>query len=137
MNLWSDGLNYPFDGMMHHVTMALGIGVEPADYVLLVSITRMMQSLRHSKMRIHSSLMNDAVMISPWFHRWHHATGIGHDSKSKSTLGDHNFGVLFSFWDSLFRTAYFGKTFEHTGWHDRVAMANRPAGAFGHSSGWD
>ncbi|NKI68407.1 fatty acid hydroxylase [Collimonas pratensis] len=134
MNLWSDDRNHLLDGVIHDVVMALvalAIGVEPAQYVLLVSITRMLQSLQHANVRIHFGRLGDALLVSPRFHRWHHAIGIGHESKGHGTLGGHNFGVLFSFWDILFRSAYFGQTFEHTGIRDQIATATRPARDYG------
>ncbi|SFI14521.1 Fatty acid hydroxylase superfamily protein [Collimonas sp. OK307] len=134
MNLWSDDRNHLLDGLIHDVMLALvalAIGVEPTQYVLLVSITRMLQSLQHANVRIHFGRLGDVIVVSPRFHRWHHAIGIGHESKGRGTLGGHNFGVLFAFWDILFRSAWFGKTFELTGVRDQLPTASRPARDYG------
>ncbi|MFC5475353.1 sterol desaturase family protein [Paraherbaspirillum soli] len=134
MNLWSDDRNHLLDDMIHDVVMALValvIGVEPSQYVLLVSATRMLQSLQHANVRIHFGKLGDALIVSPRYHRWHHAIGIGHESKGKGTLGGHNFGVLFSFWDVLFGTAHFGKTFEHTGVRDQLPAPHGKARDYG------
>lgn len=123
MNLWTDDRNHLLDDLIHDGFMALvalAIGVEPAQYVLLVAASRMLQSLQHANVRIHFGKLGDAVVVSPRFHRWHHAIGIGHESQGKGSLGGHNFGVLFSFWDVLFGTTYFGQTFEHTGVRDQL-----------------
>ncbi|MDP5007899.1 MAG: sterol desaturase family protein, partial [Glaciimonas sp.] len=108
MNLWSDDRNHLLDDVTHDIFMALVallIGVEPAQFILLVSVSRMMQSLQHANVRIHFGKLGDAIVASPRYHRWHHAIGIGHESQGQGSLGGHNFGVLFSFWDVLFRTA--------------------------------
>src|SRR5471030_2985921 len=134
LNLWSDNRNHLLDDLLRDVVMAviaLGIGVPPGQYILLVSISRILQSLQHSNVRLHFGRIGERLLVSPRFHRWHHAIGIGHESKGKGTMGGHNFGVLFSFWDSLFRTAHFGKTFEHTGVRDQVATVGRPARDYG------
>lgn len=139
MNLWSDDRNHILDGLIHDVVMALValvIGVAPSQYVLLVSITRLLQSFQHANVRIHFGRLGDAIVVSPRFHRWHHAIGIGHESKGNGTLGGHNFGVLFSFWDSVFRTAHFGKTFEHTGVRDQLTTAKRHGRDYG-SGFWE
>ncbi|MCJ8314563.1 MAG: sterol desaturase family protein [Pseudomonadales bacterium] len=43
----------------------------------------------------------DFVIVTPLFHRLHHS--------SKDVHFDKNFGVLFSFWDTMFKTRYLGK----------------------------
>jgi sterol desaturase/sphingolipid hydroxylase (fatty acid hydroxylase superfamily) len=121
MNLWSDDRNHLLDDVIHSVylaVVALLIGVEPGQYVLLVSVSRMLQSLQHANVRIHFGWF-DRVLVSPRFHRWHHAVGVGHESAGRA-LGGHNFAVLFAFWDILFRSHYFGKGFVRTGIRDQL-----------------
>lgn len=125
MNLWSDDRNHLLDDMVRDTYMALialVIGVEPSQYILLVAASRMLQSLQHANVRIHFGSWGEIFLVSPRYHRWHHAIGIGHESKGKGSLGGHNFAVLFAFWDVLFGTAYFGKTFEHTGIRDQLPV---------------
>lgn len=56
--------------------------------------------------RIHFGKLGDALVVSPRFHSWYHAIGIGPESKGEGSLGGHNYGVLFSFWDMLFCTTF-------------------------------
>lgn len=123
MNLWSDNRNHLLDDLMRDVYMAviaLVIGVEPSQYVLLVVASRMLQSLQHANVRIHFGTVGERLLASPRYHRLHHAIGVGHESHGKGTLGGHNFAVLFPVWDILFGTAHFGMSFEATGVRDQL-----------------
>ena len=123
MNLWSDDRNHILDVFVHDVFMglvALAIGVPPSQYVLLVVASRMLQSLQHANVRVHFGRWGDYLVVSPRFHRLHHAIGIGHESRGVNSLGGHNFAVLFTVWDLLFRSARFGSTFAHTGVRDQL-----------------
>lgn len=123
MNLWSDNRNHLLDDLMRDVYMAaiaLIIGVEPSQYVLLVVASRMQQSLQHANVRIHFGTVGERLLVSPRYHRLHHAIGVGHESHGKGTLGGYNFAVLFPIWDILFGTAHFGTSFEATGVRDQL-----------------
>lgn len=123
MNLWSDNRNHLLDDLMRDSYMAiiaLAIGVEPAQYVLLVIASRMLQSLQHANVRIHFGRIGERLLVSPRYHRMHHGVGIGHESHGKGTLGGCNFAVLFPVWDILFGTAYFSKEFVPTGVRDQL-----------------
>jgi sterol desaturase/sphingolipid hydroxylase (fatty acid hydroxylase superfamily) len=98
--------------------IALAIGVAPSQYVLLVSVSRALQSLQHANVRIHFGWLGERLLVSPRFHRTHHAVGIGHESKGRE-LGGCNFGVLLPVWDLLFRTANFAPDFHGTGVRDQ------------------
>jgi sterol desaturase/sphingolipid hydroxylase (fatty acid hydroxylase superfamily) len=50
----------------------------------------------------------------------HHSIGIGHESAGRKTLGGHNFGVLFPWWDMLFQTADFSERYDPTGVRDQI-----------------
>ncbi len=123
MNLWSDNRNHLLDDLIRDIYMAviaLGIGVQPGQYVLLVAASRALQSLQHANVRIHFGVIGERLLVSPRYHRLHHAIGLGHEGNGRGTLGGHNFAVLFPVWDIVFRTAYFGKTFEMTGIRDQL-----------------
>lgn len=125
MNLWSDNRNHLFDDLLRDIYMAiiaLAIGVQSGQFVLLVSVSRMLQSLQHANVRIHFGLIGERILVSPRYHRLHHAIGIGHESHGKGMLGGHNFAVLFPAWDILFGTAYFDKTFAATGVRDQLPV---------------
>lgn len=123
LNLWSDNRNHLLDDLLRDICMALvalAIGVEPGQYVLLVAASRMLQSLQHANVRIHFGAVGERLLVSPRYHRLHHAIGVGHESQGGGSLGGHNFAVLFPVWDILFRTARFGKAFEATGIRDQL-----------------
>jgi sterol desaturase/sphingolipid hydroxylase (fatty acid hydroxylase superfamily) len=134
MNLWSDNRNHLLDDLLRDIylaVIALMIGVEPAQYLFLVVAARMQQSLQHANVRIHFGGFGDRLLVSPRYHRLHHAIGIGHESDGKGTLGGRNFAVLFPVWDILFGTAYFGKTFEATGIRDQLPPPHGAARNYG------
>jgi sterol desaturase/sphingolipid hydroxylase (fatty acid hydroxylase superfamily) len=123
LNLWSDNRNHLLDDFMHDVYMgviALAIGVAPGQYILLVAASRALQSLQHANVRVAFGALGERLLVSPRYHRLHHAIGIGHESGGEGTLGGHNFAVLFPLWDILYRTADFGKTFATTGVRDQL-----------------
>jgi len=124
MNLWSDNRNHLLDDLLHDVYMAviaMLIGVEPAQYVLLVVAARMQQSLQHANVRMHFGRIGEKLMVSPRYHRMHHAIGVGHESHGAGTPGGCNFAVLLPVWDILFGTARFNARFEATGVRDQLA----------------
>ena len=123
MNLWSDDRNHLLDDLLRDVYMAvlaLAIGVAPSQYVLLVSVSRALQSLQHANVRIHFGRLGERLLVSPRFHRTHHAVGIGHESQGRA-LGGCNFGVLLPVWDQLFGTANFAPGWHGTGVRDQFA----------------
>ena len=123
MNLWSDNRNHLLDDFLHDLylaVIALAIGVPPGQYVLLVAVSRMLQSLQHANIKLHFGWLGERLLVSPRYHRLHHAIGIGHESGGQGTLGGHNFAVLFPIWDIIFRTGEFGRTFEPTGIRDQL-----------------
>jgi sterol desaturase/sphingolipid hydroxylase (fatty acid hydroxylase superfamily) len=123
MNLWSDDRNHVLDVFIHDVLMglvALAIGVAPSQYVLLVVASRMLQSLQHANVRVHFGRLGDYLLVSPRFHRLHHAIGVGHESRGAGSLGGCNFAVLFTVWDLIFRSARFGSGFALTGVRDQL-----------------
>ncbi|MGX9784399.1 sterol desaturase family protein [Janthinobacterium lividum] len=140
MNLWSDDRNHLLDDFLRDVVMALvalGIGVPPGQYVLLVSISRILQSLQHANVRIHFGRIGERLLISPRFHRTHHAIGVGHESKGKGSMGGCNFGVVLPIWDMLLGTANFSAGYARTGVRDQLARIDskgmgRPGRSYGH-----
>ena len=67
------------------------------------------------------------MLVSPHYHRVHHAIGIGHEGAGPGTLGGCNFAVLFPLWDILGGTARF----------DRLARPSRPPASATSSKGRD
>ena len=129
MNLWSDNRNHLLDDLLRDIMMAivaLAIGVPPGQFVLMVSVSRALQSLQHANVRIHFGRLGERLLVSPRFHRTHHAIGVGHESPGHGSLGGCNFGVLLPLWDQLFGTARFARDYAATGVRDQLP---RPRGA--------
>jgi sterol desaturase/sphingolipid hydroxylase (fatty acid hydroxylase superfamily) len=124
MTLWSDNRNHLLDDLIIDATFVLIarlIGVAPGQFVAIVAITQLMESLQHANVRLAFGRFFERLVVSPRFHRLHHAIGIGHETSGKGTLGGHNFGVLFPVWDQLFGTANFEDRYDATGVRDQLA----------------
>ena len=123
MTMWSDDRNHLLDSALTDaifVLLAILIGVAPSQFVLLVAISQLMQSLQHANLRWGFGRVGERLVISPRFHRRHHAIGIGHEAGARGRLKGVNFGVLFPWWDSLLGSADYAGQFEATGIRDQV-----------------
>jgi len=123
MSMWSDNRNHLLDDVIRDavfVLLARFIGVEPGQFIALVALSQLMENLQHANARIWFGPVLERLLVSPRFHRRHHSIGIGHESDGKGTLGGHNFGVLFPFWDQLFATADFKLQWDATGVRDQL-----------------
>ena len=123
MTMWSDNRNHLLDDVIHDaiiVIVAQLIGVAPGQFVAIVALTQLSESLQHANLRLSFGWIGERLWVSPRFHRLHHSIGIGHESRGASTLGGHNFGVLLPCWDMLFRTGNFEPRYDATGIRDQV-----------------
>jgi sterol desaturase/sphingolipid hydroxylase (fatty acid hydroxylase superfamily) len=123
MTMWSDNRNHLIDDLLRDsLLVVLGqlLGVGPGQFVAIVAITQLSESLQHANLRLSFGRWGERLWISPRFHRLHHSIGIGHESAGRGTLGGHNFGVLLPWWDVLFRTANFEERYDPTGVRDQV-----------------
>lgn len=127
MTLWSDNRNHLLDDILRDfvfATVALAVGVETSQYVLLVALSQLLQSLQHANLRLHFGWLGERLLVSPRFHRTHHAVGLGHERQGKdgkpARLGGCNYGVIFPWWDMLFRTAVFTQSYYPTGIRDQM-----------------
>lgn len=124
MTMWTDNRNHLLDDLLRSLVFALlaqAIGVEPGQFVALVALSQLMESLQHANVRLWFGPVFERVLVSPRFHRRHHAIGIGHESqKGRGTLGGCNFAVLFPVWDLLFGTADFKLRWDATGVRDQL-----------------
>jgi sterol desaturase/sphingolipid hydroxylase (fatty acid hydroxylase superfamily) len=110
MTMWTDNRNHLLDDLLHDVALALLarlIGVAPGQFVAVVACTQLVENFAHLNVNLSFGWLGDRLLVSPRFHRIHHAVGLGHESQGKGTLGGHNFAVLFPIWDVVFRTARF------------------------------
>lgn len=127
MTFWSDQRNHLLDDFVRDAILAfvaLGIGVAPAQFVMLVMVTRALQSLQHANLRWHFGGLGERLLVSPSFHRRHHAIGFGHEGPAAGV----NFAVLLPCWDILFRTADFRPGFVPTGIRDQLEGRNYGSG---------
>jgi sterol desaturase/sphingolipid hydroxylase (fatty acid hydroxylase superfamily) len=118
MSFWSDDRNHLLDDAildLARAAVALAIGVEPGQFVGLIIATRVLQSLQHANLAWTLGRLGRAI-VSPVFHRRHHAIGLGHEGRFRGC----NFAVLFPVWDMLFGTADYRRDVEATGIRDQL-----------------
>ena len=103
MTFWTDDRNHVLDDVIAAFWLggiALLIGVPPAQFPLIVLFGRLVESLSHANVRLSWGRVGERLLVSPRFHRLHHGV------LSAGQTG-RNYGVLFPFWDWIFRTADF------------------------------
>ena len=108
MTMWTDNRNHLLDDLLRDavfVLVALAVGVPPGQFVAVVAVTQLVESLSHANVRLDFGRLGSRLLVGPRFHRLHHAIGLGHESAGPGSLGGHNFAVLFPLWDLLFGTA--------------------------------
>ena len=113
MSLWCDDRNHLLDVVLQaafFASIALAIGIAPTQFVVVSAVTNFAQSLQHANVRLPFGWL-ERLVVSPAFHRRHHAVGYGHEGTKYGC----NFGVLFPWWDMLFKTASWNRTVEPTG----------------------
>ena len=120
MTFWTDNRNHLLDSVITDAifaAIALAIGVPPAQFALLVVVSRMVESLSHANVRMSFGALGARLLVSPRFHRLHHAI-------AASPHGDYrgaNYAVLLPVWDVLFGTADFRREPGPTGVDDQLA----------------
>ncbi|MDO8278783.1 MAG: sterol desaturase family protein [Burkholderiaceae bacterium] len=132
MTMWSDNRNHLLDDLLRDViivVVAQLIGIAPGQFIAVVALTQLSESLQHANLRLWFGPFGERLWISPRFHRLHHSIGIGHETSAQGpflvqgrspALGGHNFGVLLPWWDMLFGTANFEQRYDPTGVRDQV-----------------
>ncbi|MES2977237.1 MAG: sterol desaturase family protein [Pseudomonadota bacterium] len=156
MTMWSDNRNHLLDDLFVDsllVLFAQAIGVAPGQFIAIVALTQLSESLQHANVRLGFGWLGERLWVSPRFHRIHHSIGLGHESPVKSKAfnpsslhasmgsaqpevksvgvtrpGGHNFGVLLPFWDVLFGTADFDSELRATGIRDQLQEPPRDYG---------
>ena len=127
MTAWSDNRNHMLDDTMRATFMAffaLLFGVSPGQFIMLIALSQFIQSWQHANIKVHLG-PEKYLLISPMFHRMHHAVGYGHEAQGKpGVLGGCNFGILFPWWDMVFRTAIFPKEVYPTGVRNLAVSQN-------------
>jgi len=105
MTFWTDDRNHLLDDAIAALWfggVALLIGVPPAQFVLIVMLRQLAESLSHANARLDYGTVGERVLVSPRFHRIHHG---------ELSAGEHgrNYAVLLPVWDWLFGTADFDR----------------------------
>jgi len=124
MTMWSDNRNHLLDDVIRDslfVLVALLVGIAPSQFVAVVALTQLVESLSHANVRLSFGRWGSRLLVSPRYHRLHHGIGVGHESAGPGSLGGHNFAVLFPVWDLLFGSARFDARYEPTGIRDQLA----------------
>ena len=128
MTVWTDNRNHVLDDIMHSAffaLVALLIGVEPVQFLWIIALSQLIQSWQHGNLNLDHGWLK-YVLISPKFHRLHHAVGMGHEVPGKpGVLGGCNFGILFPWWDMVLKTAIFDTSNYPTGVRG-LSVSNNP-----------
>lgn len=130
MSFWADDRNHLLDELIRDALFALiavVIGVAPGQFVLLLIATRSLESLQHANLRLSFGRIGERLLVSPRFHRRHHAIGDGHEGTYRGC----NFAVLLPVWDVLFGTANFDVGYPATGIRDQLPDASGTARNYG------
>ena len=105
MTFWTDDRNHLLDDAIAAVwfgVVALLIGVPPVQFVLIVMLRQLAESLSHANVRLDFGRVGERLMVSPRFHRIHHGElSAGEDGR--------NYAVLLPVWDWMFGTADFDR----------------------------
>jgi sterol desaturase/sphingolipid hydroxylase (fatty acid hydroxylase superfamily) len=111
MTFWSDDRNHLGDDLISFFWfgfIALLIGVPPLQFPVLVLVLRFLESLSHANVRLSFGWLGERLLISPRFHRAHHGV-LAAGQRSC------NYGAVLPWWDMLFGTADFSRSYVQTG----------------------
>jgi sterol desaturase/sphingolipid hydroxylase (fatty acid hydroxylase superfamily) len=134
LTMWSDNRNHLLDDLIRELifaSVALAVGIGPGQFVAVVACTQLIESLSHANVRLSFGPVFGRLLVSPAYHRLHHAIGLGHESHGQGSLGGHNFAVLFPVWDLLFGTAQLQPQYHATGLRDQLPADGRPGRDYG------
>lgn len=126
MTRWSDNRNHLLDDLIRDaaiVSVGLALGVAPGQFVAIVVVTQLLESLSHANAKLHFGPVLGRLVVSPAYHRLHHAIGAADELHGLGTRGGCNFAVLFPLWDIVFRTANFDFGWQPTGIRDQLPEA--------------
>jgi sterol desaturase/sphingolipid hydroxylase (fatty acid hydroxylase superfamily) len=106
MTFWTDDRNHLLDDAIAAIwlgAVALLIGVPPVQFVLIVMLRQLAESLSHANVRLDYGRIGERILVSPRFHRIHHG---------ELSAGEHgrNYAVLLPVWDWIFRTGDFDRS---------------------------
>lgn len=119
MTFWSDDREHLLDQLIAaawRAVIGLAIGVPPVQFLVVTLISGAIESLSHANVRLSFGAIGERLVVSPRFHRVHHAVEVGHEGKRYGC----NFAQVFSLWDVIFGTANFDASFHRTGIADQL-----------------
>jgi len=90
MTMWSDNRNHLLDDIVRDAILALvalGVGVGPGQFVAIVAVTQLVESLSHANLRVSFGPLLGRLLVSPGYHRTHHQIGLGHESRGPRQPG--------------------------------------------------
>ena len=114
MSCWTDDRNHILDNFITDLAMvvvAIVIGVEPGQFVALLLAGKFIESLSHTNIRLPFGFLGERLLVSPAFHRLHHACA----NPAEPKIHDHNYGVVLPIWDIMFGTALYESKTRPTG----------------------
>ena len=123
MSFWTDDREHLLDQLlssMWRAALGLVVGVPPAQFLVVTLISGAVESFSHANIRLSFGAIGDRLVVSPRFHRLHHAMSVGHEGSHRGC----NFAQVFALWDVLFRTANFDSAYHATGVSDQLQGAN-------------
>ncbi len=114
MTFWTDEREHLLGQLLAaawRAAVGLLVGVPPAAFLTVTLVTAAIESFSHANVKLSFGWIGDRLVVSPLFHRVHHAIGIGH---SGTAMGC-NFASVLPVWDILFGTANFTHEYMPTG----------------------
>jgi sterol desaturase/sphingolipid hydroxylase (fatty acid hydroxylase superfamily) len=114
MSFWTDDRNHILDEASRFLLaaiVALLIGVPPAQFILVIMLMGVFESLTHANLKLRFPGPLEWLLVSPRYHRLHHA--IGQENSTKHEV--RNYAALFPVWDLIFGTADLGRAYPSTG----------------------
>src|ERR1700676_523749 len=116
LTLWADDRNHLLDDVLASVwsgTLALLVGIAPAEYPLVMIAFRLVESLSHTNVRLGFGRIGSVFLVGPQYHRLHHA--IEHARAPFDRTMGCNFAVILPVWDVIFGTWRADPAFPPTG----------------------
>lgn len=129
MTFWTDDREHLLDLLVAAALRAglgLVLGVPPAQFLTLAIAASFVESLSHANVRLQFGWFGERLLVSPRFHRLHHAMELGHTGSRYGC----NFAAVFPVWDILFGTANFSATVVPTGIADQLEGRDYGEGFF-------
>ncbi|QHI97107.1 fatty acid hydroxylase [Xylophilus rhododendri] len=127
MSCWANDRSHYLDGALQSIVLAtvgLAMGVDTAQFALIVMISELVQSLSHANVRWGFGRIGGRLLVDPRFHRLHHMLR----DPQRPQLHNCNFGQVLPWWDQLFGTALYGEPPRATGVSDPAVDADNGLG---------